>query len=332
MHKDMISVIIPIYNAEAFLERCLNSVVQNTYENLQILCVDDGSTDGSPEILSRFAAADHRITVLTQANAGVSRARNLGLKHAHGEYVCFVDADDWVHREYFSILHRAVSAVNADMAISNYAISYAYAPEDITAELPSVSPRKVGAGEYLSSGFLTSAPWARIFRRSGMDGLFFPENIRFAEDEIFNICFLSHVQQPVIVHMELPLYFYYQHNASLSRIPDVYRRHRVAKWYLDHIDSFRRRDIMLAHTYRNLFIFRYEGSFLGDRREVYTLARQQLRRAFPYLMKEPGFSLKEKVKHLAASLSPALYRAQLLAKDPTYHEVEKNWKKQKTQT
>lgn len=331
MHKDMISVIIPIYNAEAFLERCLSSVVQNTYENLQILCVDDGSTDGSPEILSRFAAADSRITVLTQANAGVSRARNLGLKHVHGEYVCFVDADDWVHREYFSSLRSAIANSGADLAVSDYFFTHTYIPEAVTASIPNVNFYALPGSAYTSTGYLASYPWGRIFRRCKLDGLFFPENISYAEDQIFNVSFFSYLQNPSIVRIDVPLYFYYQRPDSLSKVLNPDRYGSAAQWYLDHIGQFQRKDVILAHLYRVLCLYRYEGSFMGDRAQVQKKARRAFRQALPYLLKEKNISFKEKVKYLIASLSPALYRAQLLAKDPTYREVEKNWKKQKTQ-
>lgn len=331
MHKDMISVIIPIYNAEAFLERCLNSVLRNTYKNLQILCVDDGSTDGSPEILSRFAARDPRITVLTQVNAGVSQARNLGLKHAAGEYVCFVDSDDWVHREYFSVLHETITETGADLAVAGYSEVSRYVPEDAVAEIKKNAPHSLSRSGCHSISFVTTQPWGRIFRRSRLGSLYFPVNIHFGEDSIFNVCFISRLHKPIIVQVDVPVYFYYQHPGSLSRAASPENRSIIVQWYLDHMDAYPYRDILLAHICRNLFIYRYEGSLTDAKAQIRRKARRQFRRALPYLLKESAFSLKEKGKYIAAGLSPALYRAQLLAKDPTYREVEKNWKKQKTQ-
>lgn len=326
----MISVIIPIYNSEAYLERCLTSVIQNTYQNLQILCVDDGSTDRSPEILSRYAASDPRITVLTQPNSGVSQARNLGLQHALGDYVCFVDSDDWVHREYFAVLHRGIVSKNADMAVVGYSEVYRYAQEDAVSEIPEVAPRILSQSEYASSGFVAFSPWGRIFRRCRLEGLSFPKNIHFAEDQIFNICFFSRLSAPTIVSVDVPLYFYFQRPGSLVRSTNPERFLVIAQWYLDHMAQFQRRDLLLAHTYRELYLYRYEGFFIHKKSEVRKKARAQFRRAFPYLLKEPGFTFVEKVKYLVARISPALYRAQLLAKDPTYREVEKILKSRAT--
>ena len=99
-----ISVIIPIYNTAAYLPRCLDSILQNTYRSLEIICVNDGSTDDSAVILERYAAADSRIIAVNQENAGVSAARNTGLDMATGDFIAFVDSDDWVHPQYFEIL------------------------------------------------------------------------------------------------------------------------------------------------------------------------------------------------------------------------------------
>ena len=102
--QKLISVIIPVYNTAPYLPRCLDSVINNDYKNLEIICVNDGSTDSSPEILRGYEKNDSRIKVFDVKNGGVSRARNIGLDSASGEYIAFIDSDDWIHRQYFDIL------------------------------------------------------------------------------------------------------------------------------------------------------------------------------------------------------------------------------------
>lgn len=118
MRKALISVIIPVYNAECYIERCLSSVLENTYQNLQVLCINDGSKDCSGDLLNKFAAEDVRVTVTHTENRGVSAARNTGLSLATGDYICFIDADDWVHQDYFRILCEKAEAHHADIVIS----------------------------------------------------------------------------------------------------------------------------------------------------------------------------------------------------------------------
>ena len=90
-----------MFNTEEYLNRCLDSIINSTYKELEIIGVDDGSTDCSPEILEQYASIDNRITIIHQDNQGVSVARNKGLESAVGEYVCFIDSDDWIHEQVF---------------------------------------------------------------------------------------------------------------------------------------------------------------------------------------------------------------------------------------
>ena len=104
-----ISVIIPVYNSEKYLERCLKSVIYQTYENLEIICVNDGSEDNSLEILEDFKKKDERVKIISTENKGQSHARNKGLKESSGDYVSFIDSDDWVS---LSLYEKFISALN----------------------------------------------------------------------------------------------------------------------------------------------------------------------------------------------------------------------------
>lgn len=101
MEKIKISVIVPVFNAEKYLKMCLNSLVSQTLKNIEIICIDDGSTDNSLAILDKFKSKDNRIKIIKQKNYGVSMARNNGISEAQGEYIGFVDADDWVDKDFF---------------------------------------------------------------------------------------------------------------------------------------------------------------------------------------------------------------------------------------
>ena len=107
--SDKISVIIPVYNTAPYLKRCLDSVLGSTYRNLEVICVNDGSTDESLSILEHYQELDDRIVVITQNNRGLSAARNTGMAQATGAFLSFVDSDDWVHPQMFELLRNAMA-------------------------------------------------------------------------------------------------------------------------------------------------------------------------------------------------------------------------------
>ena len=111
-----VSVIVPIYNVEKFLKRCLDSIINQTLKDIEIICVNDGSTDGSAEILDQYKNLDNRIIVLNCKNQGPSVARNTGMKIARGEYVSFVDSDDWIDNDFLEKLYVAAKKHDADAA------------------------------------------------------------------------------------------------------------------------------------------------------------------------------------------------------------------------
>lgn len=120
--EELISVIVPVYNAEKYIGECLESIIKQTYKHLQIIIVNDGSTDGSLNICRKYACQDQRITVITQHNQGLVVARKTGVAHATGKYVCFVDSDDWMDAKGINFLYREMIENDADVSILSYTI------------------------------------------------------------------------------------------------------------------------------------------------------------------------------------------------------------------
>lgn len=117
---DKITVIVPVYNVESYLRKCLDSIIAQTYKNIEIVVVNDGSTDASGEICKEFSEMDHRIIYIEQENAGLSAARNTGLENMSGDYVTFVDSDDWIELDYVETLYKKITQYQADIAVGNY--------------------------------------------------------------------------------------------------------------------------------------------------------------------------------------------------------------------
>lgn len=212
----LISLIIPCYNAEQTLERCLNSVVQQSYNNLEIIIVDDGSTDGTSKIYEDFQSKDERIVVFRQENSGVSKARNKGIKAAKGEYICFVDSDDWVEKNYCTELYHLLVTENADIAI----VEASYEDEDgnVIFNKP-ISDEKVFDGKralalLLEDKVIQSHPWGKLYKAVFLKNISFPENLKCFED--YSTLFKIFDKAVKVVKSNNELYHYIQHEKSLS--------------------------------------------------------------------------------------------------------------------
>ena len=120
MENQLISVIVPIYNVENYLRQCLDSILEQTFHNLEIILVNDGSTDGSGQICQEYLKKDSRITYFEKENGGLSDARNYGIERAQGEYLTFIDSDDWVDSVYLEVLYTTLLEEGADITVSTY--------------------------------------------------------------------------------------------------------------------------------------------------------------------------------------------------------------------
>lgn len=178
----LISVIVPIYNVSKYLRRCLDSIASQTYENLEIILINDGSTDDSGKIAEEYAKKDKRARVIHQKNGGLSSARNAGLKIAHGEFVVFVDSDDYIDPGCIENLHDTAQKSDADIATCRFE---SFSEDNLRLKRSPVSPKLVMAGRESAADLLTrSRPayiWTSIFRRS----LFTDNNIEFPDGRTY---------------------------------------------------------------------------------------------------------------------------------------------------
>lgn len=118
--EKLVSVVVPVYNQQAKVEKCLNSIVLQSYQNLQILIIDDGSTDNSPQILEKYAKTDHRIEIIKQENQGLESTRFVGIEYARGEYLTFVDSDDWLDHEVIRKMVEAIEKERVQVCVCSF--------------------------------------------------------------------------------------------------------------------------------------------------------------------------------------------------------------------
>ena len=182
--KHTISVILPVYNVQEYLPRCLDSIINNSFPDLEIICVDDGSTDNSPDILRSYEKQDNRIKVYVKENGEISSARNEGMRHCSGEWVAFIDSDDWIHKEYFSVLHSVQTKKDYDVVVCDHLRT-----EDVHCteyEIKKYDINDLDRISNMSSHKTNSYVWGRIFKREIIANILFQEDEK-VEDAVYNL-------------------------------------------------------------------------------------------------------------------------------------------------
>lgn len=219
MQEKLLSVIMPIFNADEYLENSINSVLKQKYSNFQLILIDDGSTDSSSDICDKFAVLDKRIQVLHKKNEGVAEARNDGLGLAKGEYITFVDSDDIVSNDMFKQLIKNLEENKADISICNYQEfnnKIPYLIENKCKEINIYSNEEAIQKLNLESKF-TLALWGKVYRKKLFDGEKFP-NIPSSEDNEISYHLLYKAKR--IVYCERKYYFYRKNNNSITHRKD----------------------------------------------------------------------------------------------------------------
>lgn len=204
----MISVIIPVYNCEKYIERCLSSLANQSYKDLEIIVVDDGSTDKTPNIVKQF---QHELPLNLQyhrkENGGVSSARNFGIEYANGEYIAFMDADDYVSKDYFLNI-IANFYTGADIVVSNYK----YIFEDSSQKESGMRYYSDFMEALLSNDGILGFVFNKVYKKDIFDNARFENDIRIYEDLLFNITISSKIKK--YVFLDDNYYMYFQNESS----------------------------------------------------------------------------------------------------------------------
>ncbi|MBT2614119.1 MULTISPECIES: glycosyltransferase [unclassified Bacillus (in: firmicutes)] len=216
-NKALISIIIPIYNAEKYLSKCLISITSQTYKNLEIILINDGSTDQSGFISDQFSEKDNRITVIHKENGGVSSARNLGLKTARGKYIGFVDPDDWVDLKMFESLYKLINENQSDIAACGYLREN---PDGVVINKitePNVFSynQAEALDAILSEDGFKGFTCNKLFSADILQNIVFDEDIHFCEDLLFCCQAISNSNK--IVYNSTPHYHYIIHDNNASQ-------------------------------------------------------------------------------------------------------------------
>lgn len=238
----LISIIIPIYNVDKFLSRCLESVVRQTYKNLEIICINDGSTDKSQEILHQYSASDDRFIVIEHANKGLSAARNEGIEIAHGQHMFFLDADDYLHPQALEIFYQVAEKSKSPVVISqnicrlgkDKPVKQTYNVDSIKFKI-CTNPLK----SLYKHRLVSAVVWNKLYQSDVVKSFRFIDGIYF-EDWPFTACLFSEISNFAIIQEKLYMYntispSIVRSNFSTRKIHDyIFGINYVYNYFLNH--------------------------------------------------------------------------------------------------
>ena len=313
--ENLISVIVPVFNTEEYLNRCLDSIINSTYKELEIICVDDGSTDCSPEILEQYASIDNRITIIHQDNQGVSVARNKGLESAVGEYVCFIDSDDWIHEQFFTYLHSAITENAADIALCDFKRceeSYLFPQPKYDCENLSIYNLMTNQNY---KNFVN-----KLFRHTVISNEHFMSG-KVIEDAIYIIDILIKNPNVRSVKVNCTLYAYFQRSGSLVSGISVDLVRHLADYTMQklvNLEDENLKGILAEDVIKRMLYVRYY--YLLKKERIAAAECNEVIRSMLTLLSH------RKVKYVVLYLIPELYRQFRLRNDPSMKTFEKNVK------
>lgn len=306
MKGPLISVIVPVYGVEKYLERCIDSVLSQTFDDFELVLVEDGSPDSCGEICDKYAQRDKRIKVIHQTNQGLSAARNTGLNYvfenSESEWISFVDSDDWIHPEYLERLYQAVDNTNTKVAICDHMQTTNWELDFIKEEekIHVISPEDL----YVKRTFLILAAWGKLYHR------FLWENVRYPvgkirEDEFTTWKIMFSLDQISVVYN--CLYVYYQRENSIMH----------KKWdiqHLDAIDAFEEQIVFFQRNKYNrafscvigrylMFLAKCLEKIYYPNDEIKKSVRIRLKGVYKKYISQSGLPIREKI-YIRVALIP----------------------------
>lgn len=277
MSRLLISIIIPVYNVKPFLEKCLESVINQAYKDIEIILIDDGSTDGSGMICDRYAEIDNRITIIHKKNAGVSAARNDGIDIANGEYICFVDSDDWLELDYLETIVPILINRKPSLLINNWVrvgtddsiFNMFDDNKKIISLVKDEALIQLAKQDYYGWG-----PVASFYEATACKRCKFDESVAYGEDLLFKYCFIKEATGEII-YQPLAKYYYFFRESSAVNSYGLRRKLDDIK-VLEHIieqEDNRVGDVFYKKVYLPQLVYYSVNAFFSDNEDDKLVAK-----------------------------------------------------------
>ena len=267
MENCLISVIVPVYNVEKYLERCVKSILGQSYKWLEIILINDGSTDNSSQLCDFFASKNKNIKLYHQTNEGLSAARNKGIELAEGDFIAFVDSDDFLHKNYFEILKKAIDVFSSTISCCKHQKVNGDIQKDIDYNLETIQYECVNStwciNELLRDQSFTTS-WAKLYNKDVFQNIKFPNGLLF-EDMYVTPNIFDMAEKISLV--EIPLYYYNQEGLSITR--STFSKKKIIHFY----NAINKWDELIENRYPTL-ISRSKTKLICDYLQLYNYAMQ----------------------------------------------------------
>ena len=315
--NDLVSVIVPVFNIEDYLPHCLDCLANQTYKNLEIILVDDGSTDGSGRLCDEYATKDSRATVIHQHNQGLWAARNTGKNAASGEFLFFPDGDDYFHRDIIRIMYETI---NQDPAFDLAVVRKKKTWKDDEDTTSLVIPRMfIQTREDLIRGILAQGEdhyyaymWNKLYRRSLIQNLQCEEYVR-SQDFDFNIKAFLCTRKAAFIDNDM--YFWLQRQGSLTKMPDSVLMMHCCRTRALHRNYFCLsgenvvyRSVFLAKLYKTMVLWKARSASLENRQSIFEECQYIERTTRKSFLLDKHIGIHERIQSMVLLHTPSLTR------------------------
>lgn len=310
-----ISIIVPIYNVEKYLEKCIQSILNQTFSNFELILVNDGSTDSCGEICDKYKKIDDRIIVIHKVNGGISSARNAGIDIARGEYIGFIDSDDYIHEKMYEILYNNAIKYNSDIVMCKERKVYEEEKINQNYKINEFNIKQFSNIEALKKLYEVRTTFVYVWNKLYKRNLF--ENLRYPDGKIYEDEFIAPkliYKSNIITYVESELYFYFQRKGSIVNQKFNVRKFDKVDALEDNVNYFKlnkEKEIYLLaqRAYTDTFLWNEYAAKneLDNIKLELTTLRKKFKKHLIGIIKNPLFSYKQKIMLIIYNLSSNLY-------------------------
>lgn len=311
----MISIIVPVYNVEDYIERCIKSILDQSFREFELILVDDGSLDMSGKICDEYAKNDQRIKVIHKKNGGLSSARNEGIKVARGEYIGFVDSDDFINKDMYKILYRISKKYDADISVCDFEYisdnkevvgSICESKKNIVIYSNEEALNKLYSNENIK--FIVA--WNKLYKKHLFSSIYYDINKSHEDEFIIHKLFYNANK---IVSCSESLYYYYENYKSIMRVDFNINRLDIIEAMKNRMEFFREKGLIeLEYKTQNMYLYYFMPYYyitrkkLNNKNKLIEL-RKEFKKVYKYLLKNPKYNTKVKILWFIFFCSPSLY-------------------------